>query len=218
MALDLSFIIVRREDYWGNTMKFWFTLIGSLFLMAAKLPDLNQPSFKCTADRILSSAEQLVCQDPHLRLLDQMLNVTYTSALAKISGTKAKQTLAATQRGWVERRDECWKAQDRYQCIKAAYDQRISVLQARYRLARHSGTALYQCKTPNDPTIKATFFQSHLPSVLLQRGDQTLVAIQSISGSGARYLGSFGRVFWIKGNSAQVTWPKGHTFTCQTKD
>jgi len=77
----------------------------------------------------------------------------------------------------------------------------------------------YHCDATKDKTIEVTFINStNPPTARLVRGGQTVVLTLGMSGSGSRYLDKAGRLFWIKGQGAQVEWPKGTAFNCQTKD
>jgi len=78
-------------------------------------------------------------------------------------------------------------------------------------------TFTYRCDAAKDNTIEATFINStNPPTARLVRGGQTVVLTLGMSGSGSRYLDEAGRLFWIKGRDAQVEWPKGTAFNCQT--
>ena len=89
-----------------------------------------KPSFDCSQKR-LGSVEKRICQDPKLAALDRQLADVYEAAQAKASAAD-KQTLTATQRGWIKARNDCWKASDVPACVQASYHDRISELQAQY--------------------------------------------------------------------------------------
>ena len=92
------------------------------------------PSFAC--DRVeRGSIEELVCRDEALSALDRTLARVYAAAAAK-AGNEHPPVLKAEQRGWVKGRDDCWKSDDKRQCVESEYSRRIAELQARYRLVR----------------------------------------------------------------------------------
>jgi len=70
-----------------------------------------------------------------------------------------------------------------------------------------SGPVTYTCTNAKGEReeIKATFRKTDPPSVLVQRGDQTLAAPSAPSGSGAKYEGH-GLMFWEHQGEAVVTW------------
>ncbi len=65
--------------------------------------------------------------------------------------------------------------------------------------------------------IVATYFATTPPSARLERGDSTEIVVEGPTGSGARYLGNFGIVFWIKGDEAMAEWPQGTSFDCKAR-
>ncbi len=53
-----------------------------------------------------------------------------------------------------------------------------------------------------------TYFATDPQVAILERGDETVVAYQAVSASGARYEGR-NVEFWTKGDEALVTWGYG---------
>ena len=94
------------------------------------------PSFDCTAAQ--SDAEQLICGDADLAMLDLRLDDRFAAAIAVAEGLdagaeEAASTLPAYQRGWVSGRDECWKSDDLNACNE---DSTCSLLTHRPRYSR----------------------------------------------------------------------------------
>ena len=70
-----------------------------------------------------------------------------------------------------------------------------------------TGPVIYTCANARGEReeISATFRQTDTPSVLVKRGDRTIVASRVPSGSGARYEGP-DLMFWEHQGEAMVTW------------
>ncbi|MTI45367.1 uncharacterized protein JM93_01242 [Roseibium hamelinense] len=205
----------------ADTHSLWGVLafFGAVTLSAYAPVAAEAPSFDCALAE--SSAEKLVCSNSDLAELDQKLAGTYAKAVSALGqaadATQALNRLKATQRGWVKGRDECWKASDEQACIKEAYERRIGMLTARYMLIPDVEPVFYTCNGNPADEIVASFYPSTPASVRLERGDTVEAAVQAVSGSGARYLGNFGLVFWVKGDEAMVTWPQEAEFTCEVR-
>lgn len=177
----------------------------------------DSPSFDCA--KASGEIETLICSDADLAALDRKLAETYGAAVtvAEKGDAETLKTLKATQIGWIKGRNDCWKAEDKRACTQESYETRIAELQARFALIPARGPFTFQCDDAPGSEIVATFYNGERSSVRLERGDRTVIAVQGMSGSGARYLGPNGIVFWNKGNDAQVTWPEGTEFKCATK-
>jgi len=179
-----------------------------------------EPTFDCA--KAESSAEKLICSNDALAGLDQTLADVYGKAVDVVKSLDAGadeelNTLKAYQRGWVKGRDECWKGEDELACIKATYERRIAEVTARYQLVKGQAPVFYTCNANPADEIVATFFPTDPPSARLERGDSTEIVVQGLSGSGARYEGDFGIVFWIKGDDAMFEWPQGTSFDCKVR-
>lgn len=173
-----------------------------------------EPTFDCS--KAEHEIETLICGSEALSADDQKLAEVYAEAL-KVAGTladasEAEAELRATQRGWIKGRNDCWKADDKTACTAEAYDRRIAGLQAQFILVNPQPPVFYRCDDNSE--IVASFLETNPPTARLERGDTTIVVWQGISGSGARYEGDFGVVFWIKGDEAMVEWPQGTEFDC----
>ena len=161
------------------------------------------PSFDCkkVSD---NSVEQLICRDPLLAQLDQTLARTYSEATKK-AVNEHPPVLAAEQRGWIKGRDECWKSEDKFICIKTEYERRIAELQAHYRLVEASEPVRYQCGNSPANEIFVTFFRSTPATLIAERGDQTSLMYQTPAASGSKYEGR-NESFWEHQGEARVVW------------
>ena len=199
-------------------LPFWGPLLAALvFSTGAALA--AEPAFDCA--KAESSAEELICANDDLAKLDRTLADVYGKAVAAIETFADKDTalkdFKAYQRGWIKGRDECWKAEDELACIKADYEYRIAEITAKYGLIEGQKPVFYMCNDNPADEIVATYFPTTPPSARLERGDSTEIVVEGPTGSGARYLGSFGIVFWIKGDEATVEWPQGTSFDCRVR-
>lgn len=195
------------------------TLLAALLVFSSSSLAAELPSFDCSkAD---SAAEDLVCADADLAGRDRKLAEIYRQSLERLDSggdsSGAVGELRAEQRGWIGGRNDCWKADDPRECVQSSYRTRIAELEATYDLAPHLDPVSYVCEGNPANEIVATFYQTELPTVKLERGDSRLIGIQGVSASGARYLAPFGVAFWVKGEDAMVEWPEGTSFGCRTR-
>jgi uncharacterized protein len=178
----------------------------------------SPPSFDCEAAG--HAAEDLVCADPALAAKDRRLADVYTRSLDKLAATSggadAIRDLKAYQRGWIDGRNDCWKADDQRRCVDESYDRRIAELEARYLLVEPAEPVFFRCSDGSE--IVASFVPTELPTVRLERGDTTEIAWLEPAASGARYEAPFGIVFWTQGDEAMVEWPQGAKFRCRVDD
>ena len=74
-------------------------------------------------------------------------------------------------------------------------------------LVKFNGPVTYTCTSPDGgkSEVIATFHQTEPPSVLVERGDRTLLGTQVRAASGAKYEGA-NLMFWEHQGKAQVTW------------
>jgi len=189
----------------------------ALFMLACGLPAATaSPAFDCS--KAEHEIEQLICSDDELGNLDRELAGVFKKSIevlkGVVGGDAAIKELRAYQRGWIGGRNDCWKADDKRACTLYSYQSRIAQLSASYGLAPHGNPVEYVCNGNPADTVTATFFETDLPSVRLERGDSQQIGVLQPSASGSRYEAEFGVTFWIKGDEAQVEWPQGNAFTC----
>lgn len=164
------------------------------------------PSYDCGKVRA-GSIEEMVCEDQALSALDRTLAEVYAAA-TKRATNEHPPVLKAQQRGWIKRRNECWKSDDKRACVTQQYRTRIAELQARYRLVHSSGSVTYVCDGRPANEVVATFFQTDPPTLIAERGDSVSLMYLQPSGSGARYRGR-NESLWEHQGEATITWGYG---------
>jgi len=167
---------------------------------------VTTPTFDCST-AAEGSIERLICQDPLLAQLDQTLAGVYRAATAKAPG-KGLSRLQAEQKGWIKGRNDCWKADDKYTCVKTAYDYRIAELQASYQLVGATGPFRFQCGTSAADELVVTFYKSDTPTLIAARGNATSLMYQVPAASGSKYKGR-NESFWEHQGEARVVWGYG---------
>ncbi|WP_428613257.1 MliC family protein [Shewanella sp.] len=163
----------------------------------------NQPSFRCDNDQ-LSSMARLVCQDRTLATLDTQLAQVFQAASAK-AVNEHPPLLKAEQRGWIKGRDECWKRDDKRQCVHNSYQMRIAELQARYRLIGPSAKVYYQCDGIAAKEVVVSYFATEPGTLIAEFGDSVSLMYHQPSGSGSRYVGR-NESLWEHQGEARITW------------
>ncbi|WP_417760821.1 MliC family protein [Shewanella sp.] len=180
-----------------------------------------KPSFDCTAPRP-HEIEILICGNPELIALDNKMQQRYQAALNAANAldadtAQAIDTLKKSQSGWLKGRNECWKALDaRTSCTINEYRQRMAYLQVKWQLVKPTTTARYSCNAAKTDELTAYFFpDAEVPGVAIDYGDSRAVLTQQPAESGTRYVGNFGKVFWVTGQQAKFTWtPAEAVKTC----
>lgn len=207
------------------------TAAGATDRTAAFVP---APAFDCDAAG-LGEVEMRICADSALATLDVRLDSVWTVALARARGTAMPAAwvdeMRAYQRGWVEGRNECWKAPEQAayanvdgaeairRCTETAYRERIARLQAEWGIAeRTAGPVFWACR--NDPADEfvTTYYATEPEAARVERGDQSEIFLRTRTASGARYEGLFGKWFWNRGDSATFVWPQTDTLPCVVRD
>jgi uncharacterized protein len=152
------------------------------------------PSFDCA--KAGSDAEKLVCSDAPLAQLDNELARLFALA-EKDTGLSAasRAELKATQRGWIKGRDDCWKADDKKQCVLANYGSRIHELRQGYANARSpdpasvsTGPVVFKCDGIDAP-LGVTFFTVEPGYAYLQNGERSVMFTAVPDAPDARYTG-----------------------------
>jgi uncharacterized protein len=164
------------------------------------------PSFDCEK-KLASSVEQRICKDEKLSALDRQLADAYAAAQYQAPAAD-RQTLTATQRGWIKGRNDCWKATDVPACVTTAYHTRIAELQALYRLVEPVGRARYLCPGTPPRELTADFYATDPPTAVVGFSGATQLMFVAMSGSGARYTGG-NRELWEHQGAAMLTWNSG---------
>lgn len=175
-----------------------------LVIAGLTLPAIAEgPSFDCGKAQ-KGSVEEIICSDPVLSELDVKMSKVYKEAEEKAANEKPP-VLKAEQRGWIKGRDDCWKSEDKKECIKETYLYRIAELQARYSLVDKTGPFFYACNDNPANEVVMTFFKTEPPTLVAEYGDSTSLMYLKPSGSGSKYQGR-NESAWIKGKEARVKW------------
>ncbi|MEM6375827.1 MAG: lysozyme inhibitor LprI family protein [Pseudomonadota bacterium] len=181
-----------------------------------------QPSFDCA--KAQGSVEELICADAKLATLDLGMANRYQAALAaagglEVGGQSAGDDLKAMQRGWIKGRDECWKADALRDCVEFAYQSREAELVTRWMLEEPVSTVFWTCEGNPANEVVTMFFETSLPSIRFEHGDSIDTGLQVRTASGAKYVGSFGRSIWMKGDMAmyRAPDPSGVELSCTKK-
>jgi uncharacterized protein len=177
-----------------------------------------ETSFDCSKATL--KIEKLVCGDDQLAGLDRTLADDFKKAMGQITADDQKD-LRMTQAAWIESRNACGDESDPKACALQSYKTRIAILGAKYGFAPiATGTFLFTCDDAAKSSFYATFFDTDPATMNLVSqtpgAEKAETLVQGMSGSGARYEGPGGIVFWNKGNDAAVEWPAGTDFNCTT--
>lgn len=177
------------------------------------------PSFDC--DRADGEIEELICGSPELATLDLRLDSTWQEIEKQLeSGSwpeSERNAVRTEQRGWIEGRNECWKAADPTACTVDEYVRRIVTLQASFGLVPPDEPTFWGCEGNPADEFVLSFVPTDPPSVRVERGDRQEVMIRTPTASGERYLGTFGTEVWVKGDEGTFVWPQTDTLTCERK-
>ena len=189
-----------------KTKSVLFLLVFLASVAAVGTALTSGPSFDCSKVQ-KGSIEELICQDEGLSMLDLKMAAVYAEATKKAIH-EHPPTLKAEQRGWIKGRNECWKSEDKRQCIDQIYRYRIAELQAHYRLVPANGPFWYTCNGDPRNEVVVTFFETDPPTLEAERGDQVSLMYLELSGSGARYQGR-NESFWEHQGEASIVWGYG---------
>ncbi|WP_095497525.1 lysozyme inhibitor LprI family protein [Paraferrimonas haliotis] len=159
------------------------------------------PSFDCSQVSA-DSTEAMVCQSDRLSQLDRDLAKAYQQALSKAANERS--LLKAEQRGWVKGRNECWKATNEADCVALSYQTRLSELQARYQLVSVQGPLFYQCNTDVRNELVVRYFDSDIPTAIIERGDQMKLLYKNADSSKG-YVGQDAQLIQ-NDRSLQLVW------------
>lgn len=163
------------------------------------------PAYDC--HKANGSIERLICADTELAALDRAMASVYAAALSK-TGNEHPPVLKAEQRGWIKGRNDCWKDNDRRQCVVERYRLRRVELQTRYRLVPVAASAKFFCDGDPRNEVIVDFFPTDPPSLIAERGDSVSLMLQQPAASGTRYQGR-NESFWEHQGEATVVWGYG---------
>lgn len=161
--------------------------------------------------RSTNKAQQLVCSDPDLTVLDRRAQTAYQQALARPGADQA--TLATAQSAFMTVRDGCADFVDVRTCLVEAYQTRLVELAVADPATVAPPVVTYNCPADNGP-LTAQFYNELDPkaAVLNWKGTRVILFIQP-SGSGARY-GRQGSEYWEHQGEVALNL-SGISFVCQ---
>lgn len=163
----------------------------------------GEPAYDC--GEATGQVEQLICTDANLAVMDRQLAEVYRTALVKLPEDELP-LLKAEQRGWIKGRNECWKADQIYDCVKLEYQTRIVELQIKSGQLIAPTPVGYQCGDDEGaPFLAAYYANASPPAVVLTRGQDQVIAFSAPSGSGAKYTTTQVE-FWEHQGEATLTW------------
>lgn len=158
-------------------------------------------------NKVSGSIELLICEDAELASLDRAMANVYAAALRKATN-EHPPVLKAEQRGWTKGRNDCWKSNDRRQCVVELYRLRRVELETRYRLVPVAASAKFVCDGDTRNEVIVNFFQTDPPSLIAERGDSVSLMLRQPAASGTRYQGR-NESFWEHQGEAMVVWGYG---------
>ncbi|TNC63985.1 lysozyme inhibitor LprI family protein [Rubellimicrobium roseum] len=207
--------VVALRDFGHDAINGWscvmshpplLTLARLVLLAAGGFPAVAQdgPSFDCA--RASSWGEKLVCSDQGLATLDRNLQARFEAALAAaaVRMPAALPELRATQRGWIKGRDECWKGRYPHECVEANYLHREAQLVAAWSLEDPSWVTTYDCGSA--AKVRVSYFNTEYPSIRIERGAETDVAVADLEEEHTRYASDLGSVFLVDADDAWLQW------------
>ncbi len=178
-------------------------------LWFASVNAATRPSFDC-AKAAPRSAEQTICADPQLAAMDVELARLYE--LATAPSAKSAANIQQDQRAWLGTRDACARKPDAATCLRDAYAARISDIRTQSKEARSAnpkgislGPFPFHCEGIEGGVITTFINAEPRNLVRIQNGSAVWVLDIAPSGSGARYVGPNGELFWNKGREARFS-------------
>lgn len=192
---------------------------AALALAAGAAAARDGPSFDCA--KAEGTVETLICGDAALAAKDRRLAAVWAEAVATAEGLDAPpdmDRMRAEQRGWIEGRNDCWKAADVAGCVGDLYDRRTTELQAFWMLAERTALTAYVCEGDRANEFHAGFYATEPPSVRVERGDSVKVGVAVPAASGVRYAMPFGAELWVKGGLATLAWTEGEALDCEAAE
>lgn len=169
------------------------------------------PSFDCAKSQ--TAVEKLICGNAGLAALDRE-----TARLFDAAKGAGGADLVASQREWINKRNDCASSTDKQRCVAESFVQRIGQLRERYPAARKPDKASISigpfnatCENFSEP-VTVTFVNSDPAFVSVGWPGNFVVLKQAMSGSGALYEAQYPKGqsrLWNKGNGATIAFPGG---------
>lgn len=171
------------------------------------------PAFDCT-QTTEDSIQHLICQEPALAQLDQILANTIAAAKENASNMQLS-LLKAEQPEWHAQLEGCKNDDDQITCLKWHYERRIAELQVRHELVPSNGPFRFHC---GNTDIIITFYQSTPQTLVAIRDEEGSLMYIAPSASGSKYE-SDNESFWEHQGEARIIWgPDTQELTCTKAD
>lgn len=170
-------------------------------------PALQETSYDCShAD---GSVEETICHNAELAGLDLELAALYKTATQTFPPEDLKM-LKAYQRGWIKGRNDCWKANVLVDCVRSEYESRITELQVKTAAFEVPGSVDYKCED-GDALSAYFYFQTKRPSVVVNKGEDQNLVMQTSSKEGATTYEGGNVTFVHMGPEVDYSWLDGST-------
>lgn len=175
----------------------------ALLSLSPRLWASEAASYDCSEPSI-GTIDAMICRSPALSSLDQQMSEVYAAAQAK-AVNEHPASLKSEQRGWLKGRDECWKQDDKNQCVTDAYTQRIAELQARYRLIKIADVLTFACNDNPDDELVVSHFATQPATLIADYRESLSLMYRQPSADGVQYQGRNESIAF-KANEAVVVW------------
>lgn len=179
--------------------------------------------FTVDCEHIEYNDDKLICQDDNFKKLDEQMNTVFEQAqkvaLETEEGKAAFEKLLTTQREWINSRHDCWKSDvGLIPCVKNLYENRISELQAHWKLIPSIAMNQFICED-NTEFFITEYETKPLASATVDYEGQRAVLAQTVVASGVKYVGANDRYVWLKGKEAIFFWDQTKGIQhCSTQD
>jgi uncharacterized protein len=170
-------------------------------------------SFDCANAK--GDVDKLVCDDPELNELDELVVSYYESASTTLTSAR-REALRASQRNWLQDQSKCSGPTTR-QCLFKRYKARLLLLEVQYGQGNSTKPLIYRCDGPENE-INVSFFKTDPPTVSLSLGepqDEPFTAVLQPSEKGEKYVTADGLTFWANGDEGSLALVNGKKAACR---
>jgi uncharacterized protein len=196
-GLNESMASMKRKLKWLTCA----VVVGAATALPAAQP--ASPSFDCA--KASGEVEELICKDAGLAALDRKLAGVYENA-SKNWPADIASGQKVLQRGWIKGRNDCWKAEDKRDCVEYSYRTRIVELQIQSGQLEAPTPVGYVCKGEEGKPFFAAFYQQTDPAIaVVTFGDDQVILFLEPAGSGAKYVAPNVEL-WEHHGEAKVDW------------
>ncbi len=189
----------------------------SVFLVLAGVLNFKEAeaaSFDCANKR---DVDKLVCNDPELSELDQLVVSYYKFASTTLTSAR-REALMVSQRNWLRNQSKCTGPTTR-QCLLERYKARLLLLEVQYGQGNSTKPLIYRCDGL-EQEIHVSFFKTDPPAVSLSLGESSnelITAVLQPTNKGEKYVAADGVLFWASGDEASLAMVNGKNAACRLK-